>query len=197
MPLGQGRKTQATYHMALGAHAFGSVISGAIAGGIAGLIGSYLRMPLSSSVLWMGMASLSVTLALREFGWVRFPVPQVPRQTAKMWRARFGPVGAAWRWGLDLGSGLTTFVTFSGYWLVLVAVIVQGVPIYGASVIGLFGLGRALAVTIVPMLLDREEFLPTVLHDLWHQRTRSLRWHGYGLLALGLGLFLQAARLIM
>jgi hypothetical protein len=99
-----------------------------------------------------------------------------------------GPVGAAFWWGADLGSGLTTLVTFSGYWLLVAAVLLRGGAIYGAIVLGLYATGRALSVAVVPLLLDRNLPLLPALRGLWQYRPSLHRWHAYGLLGLALGI---------
>lgn len=144
-------------------------------------------------LLWLGLGGLSLVLALREFGWLTFNIPQWRRQTGKTWYARLGPIGAAWWWGLDLGSGLTTLVTFSGYWLLVLAALLKGIPLYGGLVLGLYGLGRALSVALTPFLFNLKggENLWTHLDALLAGRLHLRRWHGYGLLGLALGLLMR------
>lgn len=184
MPLGQGHRMRSLYDRALAAHIAGSLVSGLLAGGALGSIGGWVGLAPPDRSVWLGMGGLSLVLALREFGWLRFPVPQWPRQTQKLWGNRFGPVAAAWWWGLDLGSGLTTLVTFSGYWLLVLATFLRGSAGYGALVLGLFGLGRALAVSIAPQLFDRHRLLRDTMHDLLREGHQLRRWHGFGLVVL-------------
>jgi len=129
---------------------------------------------------------------MHEFGWLSLPIPQWSRQTSNGWYTRFGPIGAAWWWGIDLGSGLTTLITFSGYWLLVLAVFANGIPIYGGIVLGLYGLGRALPVGISPLLIQRKDWNSRVsLRLLLRYRPNLHRWHGYGLFGLALGLALR------
>ncbi len=166
------------------------MMSSALAGGLMGWLGGRGIGQLPAHVLWLGLAGLSLALAWREFEGLRFPIPQWPRQTKKTWYHRFGAVGAAYWWGIDLGSGLITRVTFSGYWLLVLAILFQGTPAYGGLVLGLYGLGRALAVGIPPVLLG-EMHIINMLNLLLDQRPRLHRWHGYGLVGLALGLALR------
>jgi hypothetical protein len=156
-----------------------------------GWLGGYVAGDLSERVVWLLLGGISAALALREFGRFQFPVPQCRRQTQKVWGNRFGPATAAWWWGLDLGSGLTTIVTFSGYWLLVLAVLFGSDARYGAAVLGLYGLGRSLSVVLVPLLLDRTSTLLAALQRLRGYRPYLHRWHGYGLLGLALGLTIR------
>jgi len=194
-PLGQGTRTwpvyRGTYIWALIAHTAGSVISGALAGAGLGWLGAYLVSGRLGPTTWLSLGGLSLLLGFREFGWIQFPVPQWPRQTKKVWGLHFGRAVAAWFWGLDLGSGLTTLVTFSGYWILVLVALLGGEVVYGTLVLGLYGLGRGLSVAIVPLLLDHTLGLLAAL-----QRVRGFgpslhRWHGYGLLALAIGLTIR------
>lgn len=192
MPLGQGTRWRPHYFWAQLAHVAGSLSSAIVVGAGAGFVGSFVAEALPAQVAWLCLAGLSTLLALRELGWIRFPIPQWRRQTEKMWGFRFGPLGAAWWWGIDLGSGLTTHVTFSSYWLLVLAILFNGSAVYGGLVLGLYGLGRALPVSVVPRLLEATDPLWVTLNDLWQQYPHLHRWHRYGLAGLALGLVVRA-----
>lgn len=77
---------------------------------------------------------------------------------------------------------------FAQYWLLVLAVLLRGGVVYGGTVLGLYGLGRALSVAAVPPLLDRSVALLEGLQAVRAYRPSLHRWHGYGLLVLALGL---------
>lgn len=185
----QGRNGRKTYARAIIAHSAGSVLSGAAMGGALGVIGRSLFAPATTAWYWLALSSVATILALREFGRIDFPIPQRSRQTAKTWYGRFGPIGAAWWWGVDLGSGLTTIVTFSGYWLLAITAVMGGSPVYGALVIGLYGLGRASSVWLTPMVMG--PILPSSLGELLAIRPHLHRWHARILTAVAFALALR------
>lgn len=161
-----------------------------LAGSFLGWLGSWIPIRPSFPTLWLILGVLSLLLAIREFGWARFPIPQWKRQTEKTWSHRMHPIVAAWWWGIDLGSGLTTLVTFSGYWLLVIVALLQGEPGYGALVLGMYGLGRGLAVWLPPHLLKGMP-LQAGLRALLMNRSFLHRWHGYELIGMGLGMIVR------
>jgi hypothetical protein len=133
-----------------------------------------------------------VALAAHDLGVVRYPLPQFRRQTHKTWRSRYGPVRAAWLWGLDLGSGLTTLVLYAGYWLLPVAIVLRGAVGYGAAVLGLFACGRVVAIGGVSWALRPHADLARHLHALVVGRPLLRRAHAVSLACLSLTLVLLA-----
>jgi hypothetical protein len=137
------------------------------------------------------IGALGLVLAARDVGALHFPVPQLGRQTNSMWRHRYGPTWAAWFWGLDLGSGLTTLVNYAAYWLLPVAVVLRGDVWYGAALLGLFGSGRAVATVASSLALRNDHsFGPGHLIGLWHHGVVIRRLHA--LSTMGLCLFIGA-----
>lgn len=138
-------------------------------------------------------------------------VARRPKLTSGLSRVRIDPIPCApvaeadqeglgvtlWsrRSCLVLGPGSRIWpnypVTFSGYWILVLVALLGGEVVYGTLVLGLYGLGRGLSVAIVPLLLDHTLGLLAAL-----QRVRGFgpslhRWHGYGLLALAIGLTIR------
>ena len=101
----QGRNGRTTYLRAIVAHLAGSVTSAAALGGALGWLGHSWLAPVITNWHWFGLSSVAAILAMREFGRIDFPIPQRSRQTVKTWYGRFGPVGAAWWWGIANAVG--------------------------------------------------------------------------------------------
>lgn len=190
-PLVQGTRSRSTYASTLVVHTVASVWSGALVGSILGWLGSRVVSHQVSWQFWLGLGLVSLLLVAREFGALRVPIPQVRRQTGKTWYFRFGPIGAAWWWGIDLGSGLTSLITFSAYWLLLLVVFFSRSPQYGGIVLGMFGIGRAATTWITPYLFGAESDLRLALADLLQQRHRIHVWHRYGLLAVTIAVLVR------
>jgi hypothetical protein len=150
-PLVQGGHKPSRYWAAPLAHTLGCVVAGAGLGAILGLVGHGALGARGVTGGAIVVAGVGVTLGLGELGLLKLPVMQAPRQTVKQWRELLGPVGAPLAWGLDLGSGLTTYVPYTAYWLLPLAAVARGDVQYGALVLAMFGLARALTVAVASL----------------------------------------------
>jgi hypothetical protein len=95
---------------------------------------------------------LALVLAARELGWLRFRLPGRERQTEKVWAHEFGFVTAAAMWGFHIGLGFTTYVRYGGFWVLTLAAFAVGEPGYGAALILLYWIGRAMPVWVMPLV---------------------------------------------
>jgi hypothetical protein len=182
------------YPRSLAAHALGSVLAGALARGVVGWLGGWLPVT-DRFAWWPGLGLLASLLVLRELGWLRFPIPQFPRQTVKTWFPAVSAAHAAFWWGLDLGSGLTTLVTFSGYWLIVAAAVLKGDAAFGALLLGGYGLGRSLPIALAPLGTDcRRTLQPEYVGRVVACRPRLRPWHLALLTATTLGLLAGVMR---
>ncbi len=172
------------------AYVAGSLTSGGAAGALFGWVGAFLlHGRAATGVWWIGLGALSLVLAFQEFGWLRVGTVEWRRQTVKIWFHRLGPTEAAWWWGMDLGSGLTTRVAFPIYWLLVVGALLSGGPAHGALVLCLFGFGRSVVTVILPPLFDlNAQTLARFVNSLMELRPLLHRWHGFGLLTLAMAL---------
>jgi cytochrome c biogenesis protein CcdA len=98
---------------------------------------------------------LGLILAAREWGWIRFPLPQRRRQTEKVWAHQFGFVIASGLWGFDIGLGFATRISTGGFWMLTIVAIALGDPAYGGLLMLMYWLGRALTVWTAPALITR------------------------------------------
>lgn len=140
----------------------------------------------------MVLGLLALGLVLREVGTLRFPITIVRRQTSKSWLDRFGSNVGAFFWGIDLGSGASTIVVFSGYWLVLTAVALNGSIEYGVVVFGLYTLGRLTAVLTPLRDVSRAPNLIIAVEPLLGDRPILNRAHAIALGVLASGLLARA-----
>lgn len=154
---------------------------------------------MGSPAAWLSLlivSAVGLIIALQEFGWLPFRFPRSRRQTSQLWFARFGPVRAAWWWGIDLGSGLTTIVTFPGYWLLIIGIALNGSAAFGAFILGLYGLSRGIAVVLQPHLLSVTDLPPQYyVHSLLVYRRQLHSLHRGGLLVMGLALAISGIAL--
>jgi hypothetical protein len=190
-PLVQGRRRVSRYWPALVVHTLGALVAGAGFGWLLGMVGHAVLGARGLAGGTIVVALVGLTLGLGEVGLLKLPVMQAPRQTVKQWRELLGAVGAPLAWGVDLGSGLTTYVPFAGYWLVPLAAVARGDMQYGALVLGVFGLARALTVVVaslntqeaaaIPIIGPATRFHAVLLHLGGHARAFR-REHGWGII---------------
>jgi hypothetical protein len=102
------------------------------------------RTLLPSIALLAFLAPFALAAALSDLGHVELPRQQ--RQVPQSWYGRHGPIGSYVRYGLGLGAGLATNVTYAAEYTVFLGAGLL-LPIASAVIVGaLFGLGRTILV---------------------------------------------------
>ena len=170
------------------AGAFSSVVVGLGLGAIGKVIGFG-----GAAIALYFVAVLSLVLAGREWGWITFRLPERKFQTEKVWAHDFGFVIASAMWGLHIGLGFATRITYGGFWVLVAMILVLGDVRFGAIVMLSYWAGRALPLWLAPLLLSAEEtaYLSESIFD--HRRVFH-RVAGIGLLWLaGLTILLAAS----
>jgi hypothetical protein len=117
------------------------------------LIGSRLK---SASVYYL-IIPLAVLLALREWSWIRFGLPERRIQTEKTWGDQFGLFTASAMWGFHIGLGFATRINNGGFWVLVGIAIAVGEPRYGAALIVTYWLGRALSPGVAFALTENND----------------------------------------
>jgi hypothetical protein len=147
----------------------GTLTSVLVGGGLAGLGALFLpaRVGLAGTLFALAVALLAIA---RESGLVAVPLPQIGRQTEGLWVKRFGDRAAAILWGLDLGLVFTTWLNFSGAWLLAAVAFLSGEPLFGAALFVAYWLGRALPVWVGPLLMKSARDTHWLLDSLGQQR---------------------------
>ena len=116
-------------------------------------------------IVWSGaarialyvVALLSLILAVRELGWIKFRLPERKLQTEKVWAHQFGFVLASAMWGLHIGLGFATRITYGGFWLLVAAILALGNPAFGAVLMLSYWMGRVLPLWLAPVLLSSSD----------------------------------------
>lgn len=152
MPLVQAATTSERW-VRLATFAVGGAISSVLVASVIALVG---RALVPSHASWLAPVSLGVALlSLAREGGAPVPLPQLRRQTQRIWAMRLpAPVVPA-LWGLDVGLFFSTRITWLGAWLVPALALIGG---DGAWAVGLFlayWCGRTSAVLIAPVLAPR------------------------------------------
>ncbi|MDQ3955178.1 MAG: hypothetical protein M3285_06490 [Actinomycetota bacterium] len=135
------------YRMTLLLHALGAVLAAALVGTLAGTIGMVLGAPWGT---WsfVAVGSVAVVYAAREITGLKIPIPDRHRQVPLWWRSFYSAPVAGFLYGLGIGVGYLTYLSFGTYVAVTAAAVAWGSPPLGAALTAPFGLGRALSVAL-------------------------------------------------
>jgi hypothetical protein len=134
---------------AVAGYTLGGLVTAVLIGGLIGLAGSLLG--LSEQLTYIGISALTGILITRELGFIRFRLPQLHRQTMKMWAFDYGVPTAATMWGAHIGLGVATVVKHGGFYALIALVLAAG-PTIGAAIFAAYWLGRSLPLWIAPSL---------------------------------------------
>ncbi|MBA3628439.1 MAG: hypothetical protein H0W55_02000 [Actinobacteria bacterium] len=143
-PVVHGERRRA-YRLALSLHILGAMTAAAALGGLLGLMGALAGAPWGAPGL-LALAAIAALYALRESAGAPVPLPARRGQVPSWWRSFFSPPVAGLLYGLALGVGFGTYLTFGTFVAVAAAAVLGGDPLAGAAVCAPFGLGRGVAV---------------------------------------------------
>jgi hypothetical protein len=145
-------------------------ISAASVGALLGLLGRWLLPGPPSGRGLLIVIAIAMTVIARELGWFAIRIPQLTRQTRQDWfYALPAPVAAA-LWGFDLGLIFTTWLTFSGVWLLVSVAMFVREPLFGVALFSMYWFGRALSVWVASFLLPEPNATPRLLSEIVRQR---------------------------
>jgi hypothetical protein len=148
-----------------------AALMGLLIGAAGGVISNLVPRPVAIGTV----SSLAAVLTLREAGVVNFPLPQRRCQTGPTFRQDFGLPWASAMWGTHLGFGITTWITFGGFWLLVAACLFLGDVVYGVAVMVTYWLGRTLTLWTAPFLMPRRLTPGQVLETLGAQQPATYR----------------------
>jgi hypothetical protein len=116
--------------------------SSGFSGFVAALIGRTLNLNvIESSLLIVGI--ISILYGLKEVGYIKLPMPQRKWQVPISWIVNRKYVGAFF-YGLTIGAGYLTYITYSGFYVWILLALFLGNPLYGFIIGLIYGLGRSL-----------------------------------------------------
>jgi hypothetical protein len=193
-PLGKVARKWTQWLAAVTVYTVVGLVTSLTLGASLGALGRWAGTPSWHGEVLALTAGLSLVLMAREWGWIRFRLPERRQQTEKAWMHELGPLGAAALWGLHLSLAFLTRVNFGGFWLVTILAFGLGDPAFGALIFGAHWLGRALPIWVAPLFFE-DPNRPEELVHLWAvQRSLYGRIQGFGLLsaAVALGVWLGA-----
>jgi hypothetical protein len=122
-------------------------MSAAALGAALGAIGAILGAPWGREGVALVILTAAAYTARELFG-AKIPLPNLHRQVPEWWRTFFSPTAASFLYGLGLGVGFLTYLSFGTLVAVAIAASSSGDPAIGALVMAPFGVARGLSVLV-------------------------------------------------
>lgn len=179
-------------------YTLGTTIGAALVGLILSMLGYSLHWLFGTSsqtrspVILVPIAILSLIGGLRDLGFLRFSLPQPPKQLPKGWWQVLGPYRTSLLWGMMVGLYFKTRVQFTIYYVVALWILLAGNCLLGMLILGLYGFSHGFLLVI-------ETIVNAVDHGnkrfglFGHHRTDFLyRFVGATMLACGIYLIAQS-----
>jgi hypothetical protein len=146
-----------------------------------GTIGSLVketgnRWPLAMALHAISALSTSMLFGalLALIGFFRLPRPVLMYAVPVTWWRRWQPYGAALLYGAALGVGVTTRIRFGSFYVICALCVASGNVTYGASLLGTFGVIRALALIPASQMVHRTGAGTACSLDESYDRMRDL-----------------------
>jgi hypothetical protein len=152
-PLRALDRTHRLWCKAAAAYTVSGVVTAACIGAVLAVLGRTIGLTPRHTMV--GIAVLSVIFAARELGWITFELPQVRRQTNRMWAMQFGFVPGAAMWGAHIGIGFATVINHGGFF-VLVAFALSLDAKLSSILMATYWVGRTLPIWLTPLLVTQD-----------------------------------------
>ena len=145
-PVVHGGRTR-SYWLSIGLHVLGATLAAAAFGAVLGGLGGLVGAPWEVAGVVVIVAAAALYFAREAF---RLPLPTFDRkqQVPEWWRTFYSRPMASFLYGLGLGIGFATYLTFGTFVVVALAAFLSGHVGVGALLSGTFGAARSLAVAI-------------------------------------------------
>lgn len=130
------------------AYTVGGTVSASALGLFLGWLGEVID---ATGAFLLAIPALSIILVSREVGWIRFALPQVRRQTQRMWVYQYGIPIAAAMWGFHIGAAVVTVIRHGGFFVLCLAALMLG-PAKGTAIMVAYWLGRTLPIWLAGLL---------------------------------------------
>lgn len=183
-PLGKEAHNYKLWFKSVLAYTAAGTVSSIIVGAALGIIGRYVIGETVRGPACYVTASIGLILTAREWNIFSFNLPERKRQTEKFWAHEFGFAGASLLWGLHIGLGFFTRITYSGFWALVAITLALGDPVFGAVLMSAYWLGRVLSVWVAPLLLKPKTECVELMDAILGHRRVLHRISGAALLLL-------------
>ncbi len=188
-PLGE-RARNNRWWVTVSAFAAGAMASGAVVGGVLGLLGSTLPGDVSPVVATGITAAIALAAGLLDLSSLEPPGPE--RQVNETWIGAFRGWVYGGGFGIELGAGLLTYVVTWAVYAMYAAEFLSASAWGGALVGAIFGLGRS-STLLLAGVVDRPSRLTSFNRALAKagplvRRGTSAALAGLGMIVLAVGL---------
>jgi hypothetical protein len=129
------------------AYGAASIASGTALGAALGSLGHLAPAVVTSRAALLSLAGLALWCAAIDVGLARVPLAQRRGQVPVTWLYNLGPLRGAVMYGVSLGTGLVTYISFASFYPVLAWAFSSGAR-RGAEVMGVYGAAQALPVMV-------------------------------------------------
>lgn len=166
------------------AYTVGGLITACCVGFALGALGWVLQLSRLPSVLVPGLiliSALALVLAARELGVIRFALPQVHRQTHKVWAVEHGMITGSAMWGAHIGLSFATVVQHGGFFIVVSLALVNGAAT-ATLLMAAYWIGRTLPLWFAGTLPLSQCSGPDLLRALLRRRAAYRHCAAIGLL---------------
>jgi hypothetical protein len=130
-------------------HVLGGLLGGVCAGAVLGLFGIVLASLLGTPFRVLIVSMILLLAGAADLGFIPGRRLWLKRQTPLIWGCAFGTNGAAFAWGFDLATAITTRLPVVSLTGVVAFAFVSGSAIQSIAVLGLYGVVRAAAAMAV------------------------------------------------
>lgn len=135
------------YLTSIALHTLGATLAAGVFGAALGGLGALLRAPWGRAGA-LAVLAVAVLYLLREVAGLRIPIPDRHRQVPDWWRNFYSPLVASLLYGLGLGIGFLTFLTYGTFVAVSVGAVASGDALVGALLCAPFGFARGIVVLV-------------------------------------------------
>ncbi|MFP5353103.1 MAG: hypothetical protein ACLGIB_11155 [Actinomycetota bacterium] len=134
-----------SYWLSIVMHVLGAAVAATLFGALLGGMGGLFGGPWGTA----GTVVITITALiylLRES--LQLPIPTFDRkeQVPEWWRTFYSRPMASLLYGLSLGIGFTTYLTFGTFVVVTIAALISGNVGHGALLVGAFGVSRSVSL---------------------------------------------------
>jgi hypothetical protein len=155
-----GRRSR--YLRSVAIHTLATTVAAGAVGLLLGALGALVGGPWSpEGSIVLGV--IAAVYAARELFHLPIPLPDRKAQVPAWWRSFYGPDVTAALYGLGLGPGFLTYLTFGTYAAVLAGSFVAADPLLGALISAPFGFARGLSILVG--MRARNEEMSAVIAD--------------------------------
>jgi hypothetical protein len=179
------KETGNRWPLAMALHAISALSTSMLFGALLALIGHFWALGTCgaagcvvsqdvgrSAALVIG--GIAVSYAASDLGFFRLPRPVLMYAVPVTWWRRWQPYGAALLYGAALGVGVTTRIRFGSFYVICALCVASGNVTYGASLLGTFGVIRALALIPASQMVHRTGAGTACSLDESYDRMRDL-----------------------